>query len=178
MSTYGDWVAAGRPKTGSLSDAGYVPESARGSQGQRAGLFTRGIAAVIDVAVTLLVMVAAWLGVALFLWALPPVGPVDMPSAWWFVGLGILLLWLSWTTAYATTGRSFGALVMGIRVVNRRGHSMSWPMAGVRALANMAFPIGLLWVIPSAQNRSVQDLVLRSNVIYAWAARLRITVPL
>lgn len=178
MSTYGEWVAEGRPRTGSLGDAGFVPESARADQGHRAGLFTRVIAAVIDVAATLLVIGGAWLGVALFLWALPPVGPVNMPSPWWFVGLAILLLWLSWTTAYATSGRSFGSLVMGIRVVNWRGHSMSWPMAGVRALANMAFPIGLLWVIPSAQNRSLQDLVLRSNVIYAWAARVRINVPL
>ena len=30
------------------------------------------------------------------------------------------------------------------------------------------FPIGLLWVLVSGQNRSLQDLVLRTSVIYDW----------
>ena len=30
------------------------------------------------------------------------------------------------------------------------------------------FPVGLLWVIPSGANRSVQDVVLRTSVIYDW----------
>ncbi len=30
------------------------------------------------------------------------------------------------------------------------------------------FPFGLLWVIPSGANRSVQDVVLRTSVIYDW----------
>jgi hypothetical protein len=33
------------------------------------------------------------------------------------------------------------------------------------------FPILLLWVAVSRQNRSVQDLVLRTSVVYDWTAR-------
>ena len=169
MLTFSEWMAAGRPQTSSLGDAGYVPEAARPIQGQRAGLFTRAAAAGIDVAATVVVMIGAWLGLWVVLWAIRPMDPHPMPQVWWFVLIGIVILWLSWTVAYATNGRALGHLVMGIRVVNRTGQSMSWLAAALRAITNMLFPVGLLWVIPSAQNRSVQDVVLRSSVIYAWA---------
>jgi hypothetical protein len=32
----------------------------------------------------------------------------------------------------------------------------------------VVFPIGLAWVVASGANRSVQDLVLRTNVTYDW----------
>ena len=38
----------------------------------------------------------------------------------------------------------------------------------VRALFCTVFPFGLLWAIVSGANRSVQDVVLRTNVIYDW----------
>lgn len=172
MLTFSEWVAAGRPQTSSLSDKGYVPESARPSQGQRAGLFTRGLAAGIDVAATIAFMIGVWCVIRIILWAVRPLDPHPMPAAWWFFLVGVLLLWLSWTVAYATNGRALGHLIMGIRVVSRKGASMSWPAAALRSILNMVFPIGLLWVIPSAQNRSVQDVILRSSVIYAWALRM------
>ena len=37
-----------------------------------------------------------------------------------------------------------------------------------RAAFYVIFPIGLLWVLVSGQNRSLQDLVLRTSVIYDW----------
>ena len=172
MLTFSEWLAAGRPQTSSLSDSGYVPEAARPSQGQRAGLFTRALAAGIDVAATIAFTLGLWLTVRIVLWAVRPLSPHPMPSAWWFFAIGVVLLWLSWTVAYATNGRALGHLVMGIRVVSRTGGSMSWPAAAIRSIANMLVPVGLLWVIPSAQNRSVQDVVLRSSVIYAWALRV------
>ena len=36
----------------------------------------------------------------------------------------------------------------------------------VRAVLCTIFPIGLLWVLVSGENRSVQDLLLRTSVAY------------
>jgi hypothetical protein len=36
----------------------------------------------------------------------------------------------------------------------------------VRAVLCVIFPVGLLWVLVSQENRSAQDLVLRTSVIY------------
>jgi hypothetical protein len=33
----------------------------------------------------------------------------------------------------------------------------------------VAFPIGLLWVLVSRKNASVQDLIVRSAVVYYWS---------
>lgn len=168
---FSEFLAAGKPK-GSLDEAGYIPLQARDSQGQRAGLFTRTLAAIIDVVAVALVTGSAWLGIFLFLWALTPTERPTMPPGAWFLFGGVLLLWLSWTIAYATNGRTLGNWAMGIMLVNRHGHAMAWPTAAARSLANIAFPVGLAWVIPSAQNRSAQDVVFRTSVIYAWTTKI------
>ena len=36
----------------------------------------------------------------------------------------------------------------------------------------VVFPIGLLWCVVSEENRSVQDLLLRTSVIYDWSVRV------
>ena len=54
-------------------------------------------------------------------------------------------------------------------MVNFRGERMNVAGAAVRAAGYIAFPIGILWVAVSPANRSVQDVVLRSSVIYSWA---------
>jgi hypothetical protein len=33
----------------------------------------------------------------------------------------------------------------------------------------VAFPVGLFWIVVSRDNRSVQDLLLRSAVVYDWS---------
>jgi hypothetical protein len=34
----------------------------------------------------------------------------------------------------------------------------------------MVFPIGVLWVAVNRENRSVQDIVLRTSVVYEWTS--------
>jgi len=55
-----------------------------------------------------------------------------------------------------------------VRVVNYKGAKLRWVGAFVRALFCTIFPVGLFWVIVSSSNRSVQDVVMRTNVIYDW----------
>jgi uncharacterized RDD family membrane protein YckC len=44
-------------------------------------------------------------------------------------------------------------------------------VALLRALACVLFPLGLLWVAFSRDLRSVQDIVLRTSVVYDWQHR-------
>lgn len=158
-----------------MSESGVspVPREARQYQGKRAGLVTRMAAAALDgmvVILTLLVGYAA-VAVALFLidprdFSLPDVGLLfSMASAF-----GVLVVYQ--TLAWWLAGRTYGGLVMGIRVVNFRGRSPRMAGSFVRSVFCAFFPIGILWVAVSRENRSVQDVVLRTSVVYDWQPRV------
>ena len=57
---------------------------------------------------------------------------------------------------------------MGLRVVNFQGGTRAGSARPCASAFCTVFPFGLLWVIPSGANRSVQDVVLRTSVIYDW----------
>jgi uncharacterized RDD family membrane protein YckC len=154
-----------------MSESGLspVPREARAYQGRRAGIVTRLVAAVIDAAVVGLVLLGGYAAIAglLFVWdplgfTFPNLGVVvSLASA-----LAILVAYL--TLAWWISGRSYGCLVMGLRVVNYRGERLRLTGALLRALFCAFFPIGLLWVAVSLANRSIQDEVLRTSVVYDW----------
>ena len=85
--------------------------------------------------------------------------------------VGDLLFILYLTVSWMGNGRTYGNHIMGLRVVNREGRGLKPLRAFVRAILYVIFPIGLLWVMVSGQNRSLQDLVLRTSVIYDWDVR-------
>lgn len=149
-----------------------VPREARPYQGRRAGLVTRLIAAAVDLAVVAVVLVAAYAGWAAFLllidprtFTFPEVSVVFSLLAWFVVSVGYL------TLAWTLSGRSYGDLVMGLRVLGPGGRRLHLVGAFVRALACVVIPIGLLWVAVSRQQRSFQDVVLRTSVVYDWQPR-------
>jgi uncharacterized RDD family membrane protein YckC len=152
-----------------------LPRSTWAIQGDRAGFVSRTIAAGIDVALVFLVV----LGTVAVFWALSfLVNPVSMtrptangdrvPNIVYFITFGYFVNWLYWTVCWATSGRTIGNLIMGLKVVNFRGRHLRWGGAAIRSLFCTSFPIGLLWVIPSGANRSIQDVVMRTNVIHDW----------
>jgi uncharacterized RDD family membrane protein YckC len=152
-----------------------LPSDAVEFQGERAGFVSRAIAASIDVALIVLVV----LGTMAVLWVISFIfdpGSLSVtaaesgrvPPAIWFVLYGYVLNVLYWTVFWATSGRTIGNLVMGLRVVNFKGQHQRWSGAFLRALFCTVFPVGLLWAIISGANRSVQDVVLRTSVIYDW----------
>ncbi len=73
---------------------------------------------------------------------------------------------LSWWIA----GRTYGYLVMGLRLL-RRGRHPGFVVSVVRAVFCVFFPIGVLWVAVSPRQRSIQDLVLGTSVVYDWQPR-------
>ena len=152
--------------------ASALPVEARSFQQRRAGIVTRVLASVLDfvvVALALVVLYGLWTAVRFLIdpyaFAFPKPGQLGV------LLVGELLLLIYLTASWATTGRTYGAHLMGLRVVNSRRNARPWIRALLRSGFCVLFPFGLLWVLVNKENRSLQDLVLRTSVIYDWRPR-------
>ena len=149
-----------------------IPREARPYQGHRAGLVTRMVACAIDGMIVLGVVLSGYaaLAVAVFLvegrnFAFPDTSlVVNMATSF-----AVLVVYLS--LAWAFSGRTYGCHVMGLRVVSARGERLRPARAVLRALLCAGLPIGLLWAAVNRKNQSLQDLVLRTQVVYDWEPR-------
>jgi uncharacterized RDD family membrane protein YckC len=146
-----------------------VPREARSYQGASAGVVTRLAAGIVDVllvAVSVAGTYAAWAAVRFVLE--PREFRMPDPSLLWIVMtfFGYLVLYL--TVAWWMAGRSIGDHVWGVRVTSRSGVELGLARAFVRAVACAVFPVGLLWCAIDRDRRSLQDLVLRTSVVYDW----------
>lgn len=164
MTTFGEWRRGHDTKVQALS----IPESARVFQGERAGFTTRILACAVDVALVAAFMMGVWVTLWLVQLILTPGVDVQPPAASTLVLWGYLFMTLYWSFTWSTSGRSLGAWLLGVRVVNSKGNRLRWPYALLRAAFCVGFPFGLLWALVSKRNRSVQDAVLRTIVIYDW----------
>jgi uncharacterized RDD family membrane protein YckC len=150
-----------------------IPREARPYQGHRAGLVSRLLAAGVDLGVTVATLVAiyaAWTTLVFILDRRDFVFPTPTPLQDWFGGMVVLTIYL--TAAWSTTGRTYGQHLMGLRVVNLHGSRLRTWAAFVRAVFCVVFPVGLFWVAVSRENRSLQDIVLRTSVIHDWLVRV------
>lgn len=156
-----------------------LPGPARSVQGHRAGIVTRATAGAVDLVVAFL---AVGLGYAVWSGAVFVLGPAsfNFPDPG---GLRLLLLVLGVLTAYltvawATTGRTVGNRLLGLRVVGDGvggAAGEGWGTVGfvralLRAVLCVLFPILLFWVLVSAENRSLPDVLLRTSVVYDWTS--------
>jgi uncharacterized RDD family membrane protein YckC len=151
-----------------------VPLEARSFQGQRAGVVTRTAANAVDFTLAVVVLAgayAAWCAVKFLI--NPTQFKFPAPSFLVLLACFEAVMFVYFTTAWATTGRTFGDHQLGLRVVNAHGEQLRWPGAAVRAVFCLVLPIGLYWAALSPTNRSVQDAVLRTSVVYDWAAQRR-----
>jgi uncharacterized RDD family membrane protein YckC len=151
-----------------------IPQEARPYQGLRAGIVSRVLANAIDLAVVVVALVVGYLGWAGFLFLLRGARfhfPTPRFAVLFAIG-GVLLVGY-FTAAWSTTGRTYGDHVLGLRVVNHRGLRMRVAGALLRAVFCALVPILLFWAAFSKENRSVQDLVLRTSVIYDWEQQPR-----
>ena len=151
-----------------------IPKEARAFQGQRAGLVTRAAAACIDIGVVVLALIVAYLGFVVVVFLVPPGGfEMPVPPLWLELVVGPVAMTLYLAVSWRGDGRTYGCHVMGLRVVDRQGRNPSIVTALLRAAFIVVFPLGLAWVVVSRQNRSIQDLALRTSVIYDWDVRPR-----
>ncbi len=150
-----------------------APLVARGMQGQRAGVVSRFLADAIDLLVILAAVVGVYFALSAARFLLHP-RQFSWPeaSALYLGMLGWILLIVYLTIGWAGTGRTWGKSVLGLRVVS--SHDVGLPLwrAFVRAFLCALFPIGLFWSAVSRRNESVQDLLVRTTVVYDWGPKL------
>lgn len=134
-----------------------------------AGVVTRLIAAVVDAVIVAVLATALYVAVAAveFLW-FPASFSWPRPAPWLSAPALLVLASGYFTVAWATSGRTVGGILLGLRVLSSRRHLLSWPRAAGRAVLCALFPLGLLWATVSRSRRSVQDLVVKSVVVYDW----------
>jgi uncharacterized RDD family membrane protein YckC len=136
---------------------------------RRAGVVTRTLAAAVDAAVVAVAVALVYLAVVAARFAWSPLtfrwpAPSAPVSGTAFATVAVVYL----TVAWARTGRSQGGSLLGLRVVSEQLGPLGWGRAAVRALVYVVFPLGLLWSAVSPTRRSVQDLLVRSVVVYDW----------
>jgi uncharacterized RDD family membrane protein YckC len=143
---------------------------ARALQGHRAGFASRVVSDLVDLGVVWLLGLSALLmaGVVRYLLAGPPFRLPVLPN-WLDATAGAAIAVAYLTFSWAATGRSVGKQLAGLRVVDRVGRLLSLRRAFARAVLYLLFPAGLLWVLASRRNASVQDLIVRTAVVYDWA---------
>lgn len=149
-----------------------IPRGARPYQGRRAGVVTRMVAAVIDSLVVVAILLLGYATIAGLRFMVDPL-TFSFPRASWLLNLAVVLgVTIGYLTfGWAISGRTYGALIMGLRVVGPRGRRLRLPGALLRASLCVLVPIGLLWCAVNQQNRSLQDVLLRTSVIYDWQPR-------
>jgi uncharacterized RDD family membrane protein YckC len=121
--------------------------------------------------VVAVILGALYFGLILFRLVLHPAAfTLPAIAAVFSTALGFVVSVLYLAGAWAVSGRTVGAVTMGLRVVGRRGDRVAPLIALLRAIACVVFPVGLLWVAVDKQRRSLQDIVFRSRVVYASRA--------
>jgi len=132
-----------------------------------AGIVSRGLAAVIDLIVVLILMSAIYVGLILVrlvysptAFSLPALDAVFST----LITFAVAVLYLP--GCWEVSGRTAGTVTMGLRVVGRRSLRVAPLIALLRAVTCVLFPIGLVWVALDHNRRSLQDIVFRTRVIY------------
>jgi uncharacterized RDD family membrane protein YckC len=132
-----------------------------------AGVVTRLLAGGVDVAVVVLVATVLDLAAAgaRFVWSpidfrWPQPAPAVTVLVLLVVGVGYL------AAGWAMGGQTYGARLLGLRVLSSRLELLGWTRSVLRAAVCVVWPVGLLWCGISRRRRSVADLVVRSVVVY------------
>jgi uncharacterized RDD family membrane protein YckC len=147
-------------------------------QGRSAGLVSRTVADVIDVAAVSIVVIAGYLGLSAFRFVLQPqVFRWPQPGVLDLSVVAALVFTVYLGTGWTSTGRTIGKGIMGLRVVDADGSALPAGRAFGRAAMCVLFPVGLLWSVGDRRERAVHDLLLGTTVIYDWRPRIRRGVP-
>jgi uncharacterized RDD family membrane protein YckC len=149
-----------------------LPVDVRVAQGSTAGLVSRTVADAIDVVVVLAGTLIGYLGVGAVLFVLRPrqfhwPAPTTVDLTAWATAAFVLYLVVGW----GITGRTIGKQVMGLRILRTDRPELTMRRASLRAVLYVIFPLGLLWCVFDSEGRSLQDIVVKTTVIYDWHRR-------
>jgi len=139
-----------------------------------AGVVTRTLAAAVDAIVVWLIVAGGYLGWAIFKVIIDPRQFSWPDAAWWIsMAAAMFVATLYLTVSWASTGRTVGGALFGTRVISSRHRMLRWVTSLIRAGMCVVFPIGLAWSLVDRRRRSIQDILIRSAVIYDWSTRTR-----
>lgn len=149
------------------------PVGAAERQGQRAGVVSRTLAMVVDIAYVGAITAVVYLGYVAIRFMRRPVRftwPQTSFSVLVLIALALAVLVL--TIAWSGLGRTMGMRVMGLRLQTIEGDRVHLARSFLRALTCVIVPLGLFWSAVSKRNASLQDLIFRTSVIYDWESRV------
>ena len=81
----------------------------------------------------------------------------------------LVIAYLAW--GWASTGRTPGKALLGLRVITDHGARLRPTRATARAALCALFPFFLAWALVSRRNAGVHDLLLSTAVVYDWVPR-------
>jgi uncharacterized RDD family membrane protein YckC len=146
-------------------------------QGRRAGFVTRALAYSIDALIVIIGVPAILYGLAIVQGMLrleAPTYPPDIPN---WLSASISVLWTFWyfVGLWWATGRTIGAIVMGMRVVGRKHRRVGIVAATVRfwVMILTLFVVGEVWLIFAKSRLALHDRAARTQVIYDNAPKHR-----
>jgi uncharacterized RDD family membrane protein YckC len=138
-------------------------------QGRLAGLPSRALADVIDVAIAFGIFVLIYSGLSI-LWDFLQSDTIEIQVQ--SPGLSATGMWLTLivylTIGWASTGRTIGKQVLGLRVVRRDAKALRPGQAFGRAVLCASFYPGLLVALFSKRNAALEDFVCNTFVLYDW----------
>jgi len=140
-------------------------------QGRPAGVVTRTMAGAADYALVWAIVGGGYLGIGIlgFLWNPVRFSWPTIPLGWILIaGFAVMVVYL-WA-AWATRGKTVGAVLLGTRVVSLDGDRLDPVRALLRALFVTVFPIGLFTCALTPGSRSVHDIALGTRVVYHYRA--------
>jgi hypothetical protein len=142
-----------------------VPREALRYQGRPAGVITRVVAAILDALVVLALLLSGYGLIAGLAFLVNPLR-FSVPRLSWVLNLtaALALAVVYLAAGWSIGGRTCGMALMGLRLAGPRRPAR----ALLRALVCVLFPLGLLWSAVSPRRRSVQDVLLRTEVRYDW----------
>jgi uncharacterized RDD family membrane protein YckC len=145
-------------------------QRSRAVQGQRAGVVSQVAAGILD-AVTIMLLyigvLALWGVNVLFFtgnpFRLPQPDPWVNALLYFVIGVAVL------SSAWSGSGRAPGMAVVGLRVLDASGETLSPRRAFWRAALVVAtLGVGLVTVLFSRRNESLYDSIVGSAVVYDW----------
>jgi len=141
------------------------------AQGQPAGYVSRVLSNVIDGLLVYVAYIATiwFLQITLGLLGIRPTSDTITPPIWVTVTMLPVMYGIYCTYGWATSGRTVGKEVLGLRVVSLDGTLLSGGRAFRRAIwCGILGTLGLFLVLINKRNAAIQDLIVKSAVIYDW----------
>jgi len=139
-------------------------------QGRLAGFPSRVLADVIDISIAFAIFVLIYSGFSI-LWDFFQSDTIQIKVQ--SPGINATGMWLTFviylSLGWASTGRTIGKQLMGLRAVRRDGSSLRTRQAIGRAVLCATFPVLMMVSVPfSRRNAGIHEMICKTVVVYDW----------